>query len=152
MNNVTKNRWQVRIAAMIIFVLGFTAGILALNVYRGWARGAGGRDNRMDELSERLQLTADQKTKVQEIFGDTREQIRNVRREMEPKINEIRRQADGRLQTVLTADQWQRFQRLREERVGFEVRSIDVDHADRLAGEGEFERPHIKVLQLLGRK
>jgi Spy/CpxP family protein refolding chaperone len=116
MNNVTKNRWQVRVAALIIFVLGFTAGILALNVYRGWARGGGGRDNRMDELSERLQLTADQKTKVQEIFNDTREQLRAVRQETEPRMEEIRRQADGRLQTVLTPDQWQRFQRLRDER------------------------------------
>lgn len=113
MNNATKNRWQVRIAAMIIFVLGFTAGILALNVYRGWARGSG---NRMDELAERLQLTADQKTKVQEIFGDTREQLSAVRKEMEPRMTEIRRQADGRLQTVLTPEQWQKFQKLREER------------------------------------
>ena len=115
MTNVTNNRWQVRVAALIIFVLGFTAGILALNVYRGWARG-GGPGNRMDELSERLKLTADQKTKVQEIFNDTREQLRAVRQETEPRMEEIRRQADGRLQTVLTPDQWERFQRLREER------------------------------------
>jgi periplasmic protein CpxP/Spy len=112
MNNVSKNRWQVRIAATIIFVLGFTAGILALNVYRSWARNG----NRMDELSERLQLTPDQKTRVQEIFGDTREQLRAVRRETEPRMDEIRRQADGRLQTVLTPEQWQQFQRIREER------------------------------------
>lgn len=115
MNNVTKNRWQVRVAAMIIFVLGFTAGILALNVYRGWMRG-GGPGNRMDELSERLKLTADQKTKVQEIFNDTREQLRAVRLETEPRMEEIRRQADGRLQTVLTPEQWEQFQHLREER------------------------------------
>ena len=114
MDNVAKNRWQVRIAALIIFVLGFTAGILALNVYRGLARG--GQGNRIDELSERLQLTADQKTKVQEIFGDTREQLRAARQEMEPRMSEIRRQADGRLQTVLTPEQWQKFQRMREER------------------------------------
>jgi len=114
MTNVIKNRWQVRIAATIIFVLGFTAGILALNVYRGW--GPRGPGNRMDELSERLQLTAEQKTKVQEIFNDTREQLRAVRQETEPRMEEIRRQADGRLQTVLTPDQWERFQRLREER------------------------------------
>ncbi len=113
MNNVIKNRWQVRIAALIIFVLGFTAGILALNVYRR-VRPFGG--NRMDELSERLNLTADQKTRVQEIFSDTREQIRGVRSEMEPRMNEIRRQADGRLQTVLTPEQWEKFQRMRDER------------------------------------
>lgn len=117
MNNVTKNRWQVRVAALLIFVLGFTAGILAMNVYRGWApRGVPGIGNRMDELSERLQLTADQKTKVQEIFNDTREQLRAVRQEAEPRMEEIRRQADGRLQTVLTPEQWQQFQRLRDER------------------------------------
>jgi Spy/CpxP family protein refolding chaperone len=114
MDNVAKNRWQVRIAAVIIFVLGFTAGILALNVYRGWARG--GQGNRIDELADRLQLTADQKTKVQEIFSDTREQLRAARQEMEPRMAEIRRLADGRLQTVLTPEQWQKFQRLREER------------------------------------
>jgi Spy/CpxP family protein refolding chaperone len=115
MNNVTRNRWQVRVAAVIIFVLGFTAGILALNVYRGVVRG-GGQGNRFDALSERLNLTADQKTKVQEIFSDTREQLRAVRQETEPKMQEIRRQADGRLQTVLTPDQWQQFQKLRDER------------------------------------
>lgn len=115
MTNVNRNRWQVRIAATVIFVLGFTAGILALNVYRGWGH-AGGPGNRMDELSERLQLTADQKAKVQEIFNDTREQLRAVRQETEPRMEEIRRQADGRLQTVLTPEQWQQFQRLREER------------------------------------
>ena len=114
MDNATKNRWQVRIAAVIIFVLGFTAGILALNVYRGLARG--GQGNRIDDLSERLQLTADQKTKVQEIFSDTREQLRAARQEMEPRMAEIRRQADGRLQTVLTPEQWEKFQRMREER------------------------------------
>lgn len=115
MNNVTKNKWQVRVAAAIIFVLGFTAGILALNVYRGLAR-HGGPGNRFEELSERLNLTAEQKTKVQEIFSDTREQLRAVRHESEPKLEEIRRQADGRLQTVLTLEQWQQFQRIKDER------------------------------------
>jgi Spy/CpxP family protein refolding chaperone len=114
MDNVAKNRWQVRIAAVIIFVLGFTAGILTLNVYRGLTRG--GQGNRIDELAERLQLTADQKTKVQEIFSNTREQLRAARQEMEPRMAEIRRQADGRLQTVLTPEQWEKFQRLRDER------------------------------------
>ena len=116
MNNVTRNRWQVRVAAVIIFVLGFTAGILALNVYRGVVRGGGGPGNRFDNLAERLNLTADQKTKVQEIFSDTREQLRAVRQETEPRMAEIRRQADGRLQTVLTPEQWQQFQKLRDER------------------------------------
>jgi Spy/CpxP family protein refolding chaperone len=116
MNNITKNRWQVRVAAAIIFVLGFTAGILALNIYRGLAR-ADGRD-RFEQLSERLNLTADQKTKVQQIFGDTREQLGALRRESEPRMKEIRQQADERLKQVLTEEQWQQFQTMRDETRG----------------------------------
>jgi Spy/CpxP family protein refolding chaperone len=117
MNEVAKNRWQVRIAAMIIFVLGFAAGILALNVYRGLARNTTPRD-RFEQLAERLDLNADQKTKVQQIFGDTREQLRALRRESEPRVNEIRGQADARLQEVLTPEQWQKFQTIRHEMRG----------------------------------
>jgi Spy/CpxP family protein refolding chaperone len=114
MDNVAKNRWQVRFAAMIIFVLGFAAGILALNVYRGLADGPRSRD-RFEQLAERLNLTADQKTKVQQILSDTREQLRAVRRDTEPRVTEIRRQADAHLQEVLTPEQWQQFQKERHE-------------------------------------
>ena len=116
MNNITRNRWQVRVAAALIFVLGFTAGILALNIYRGLAR-ADGRD-RFEQMSERLNLNADQKTKVQQIFGDTREQLRALRRESEPRVNEIRQQADERLKQVLTEEQWQQFQSMRNDMRG----------------------------------
>jgi Spy/CpxP family protein refolding chaperone len=117
MDNVAKNRWQVRVAAMVIFVLGFAAGILALNVYRGLARNTRPHD-RMEQMAQRLNLNADQKTKVQQILGDTREQLRAVRRESEPKLNEIRSQADTRLQEVLTPEQWQQFQTMRHEMRG----------------------------------
>lgn len=114
MDHSSRNRWQVRIAAMVIFVLGFAAGVLALNVYRSFARDRNPRD-RFEQMAERLQLTTEQKTQVQDIFADTREQLRAVRRESEPKVSEIRRQADGRLQSVLTPEQWEKFQNLRDE-------------------------------------
>jgi len=114
MNNIARNRWQVRLAAAIIFVLGFTAGILALNIYRGLARGDASRD-RFEQLGERLNLNADQKTKVQQIFSDTREQLRALRQESEPRVMEIRKQADDRLQQVLTPEQWQQFQKMRSD-------------------------------------
>lgn len=114
MNIIYKNRWQIRVAAAVIFLLGFTAGILALNIYRGMARNVASRD-RFEQLSDRLQLNGDQKTKVQQIFGDTREQLRALRKESEPKVKDIRRQADDRLQQVLSAEQWKQFQTMRDE-------------------------------------
>ena len=116
MDYTAKNKWLVRGVAVIIFVLGFAAGILALNAYRGWARGAGpGRDDRFEQMSTRLQLNAEQKTKMQQVFGDTREQLRALRKESEPRVSEIRKQTDQRVQQILTPDQWQRFQQMRDE-------------------------------------
>ena len=114
MNITSKNRWQVRVIAAIIFALGFTTGILAVNLYRSLARNVAPRD-RFEQLSDRLQLNAEQKTKVQQIFSDTREQLKGLRKESEPKVTDIRRQADEKLQQVLTADQWKKFQAMRDE-------------------------------------
>ena len=114
MNITTKNRWQVRVIAAIIFALGFTTGILAVNLYRSLARNVTPHD-RFEQLSDRLKLNADQKTKVQQIFGDTREQLKALRKESEPKVADIRHQADEKLQQVLTPEQWKQFQAMRDE-------------------------------------
>ena len=66
-------------------------------------------------MATRLQLNADQKTTVQQIFGDTRQQLQNLRKESEPRVNEIRLQTDTRLKEVLTTEQWQRFDQMRNE-------------------------------------
>jgi Spy/CpxP family protein refolding chaperone len=117
MNNILKSKWQVRVAVVVVFLLGFAAGILALNVYRGWVRAAGpGRgEDRFEQMSARLQLNADQKTKIQQVLADTREQLRALRKESEPRVSEIRKQTDQRVQQILTPDQWQRFQQMRDE-------------------------------------
>ena len=114
MNITTNNKWQGRALAAILFVLGFTTGILALNLYRAVARNVAPRD-RFEQLSDRLQLNADQRTKVQQIFSDTREQLGALRKEAEPKVTEIRNQADQRMQQVLTPEQWKKFQVIRDE-------------------------------------
>ena len=116
MDQVKKTRWQVRLATALIFVLGFVTGILALNVYRGWARGMGGPHDRFEQFSQRLKLNDDQKSKVQQIFADTREQLDALRKETEPRMQEIRNQADERIKQVLTPEQWEQFQKMREER------------------------------------
>lgn len=128
MDKITKNKWQVRVAALVIFLLGAAAGALAPRVYYGWLRHDARTERRdqFEQMLDRLQLSADQKTQVQQIFGDTREQLRALRRESDPRIEEIRRQTDERLQKVLTPEQWQRFQQTREEMRGQRRR----DHTD----------------------
>lgn len=117
MDKNIRNKWQVRAAAALIFLLGFAAGALALNAYRKWSwDGASvSRQDRFEQMSERLKLNSDQKSQVQKILGDTREQLQALRNESEPRVTEIRRQADEHLQKVLMPEQWQLFQQMRDE-------------------------------------
>lgn len=47
-----------------------------------------------------------------------RQQLQSLRKESEPRVNDIRQQTDQRLQQVLTAEQWQKFQQMRNEMRG----------------------------------
>jgi len=117
MDYASKTKWRVRIAALVIFVLGFSAGALAFNVYRAWSRNRveATRREGFDEMLDRLQLTGEQKTQVHQIISETRQQLQALRQEAEPRVNEIRQRTDERLQKVLTPDQWKQFQQKRDE-------------------------------------
>jgi Spy/CpxP family protein refolding chaperone len=112
-----KSKWQVRLAALLIFVLGVAAGALALNGYQRWSRShaEATRQQRFEQTLDRLQLNADQTTQVHQILAETREQLKNLRKESEPRFDTIRQQADERLQKVLTPEQWKQFQQERDE-------------------------------------
>src|SRR5688500_2025578 len=117
MDGTSKAKWQVRGAALAIIFLGVATGALAIDGYRRWSRSGNevSRQGRFEQMLDRLQLTAEQKTQVHQILGDTRSQLQALRKESEPRFVEIRRQADKRLQKVLTPEQWKQFQQEREE-------------------------------------
>lgn len=116
MNANGKFKWQIRVAALIIFLLGFTAGALSLNFYHQRnINASGARPGRYDQMIERLNLSADQKTQVDKIFSDARQQLMQFRKESEPKFSEVRKQTDERLKTVLSPEQWERFQQMMNE-------------------------------------
>ena len=119
MDTTNKSKWQVRIAALLIFVLGFAAGALALNAYKRFGRAnVESRQVRFEKMLSSLQLSAEQKTQVDQILGDTRQQLQALRNESEPRFADIRKQADERLQKVLTAEQWKQFQQERDKMRG----------------------------------
>lgn len=116
MNSSNKFNWQVRIAALSVFMLGFVAGALALNAYHVWFATSSQqtKQQRYDQIFEQLSLNDAQRAEVQKIIGETREEIQSLRKESEPRVKEIRGRADERFQKVFTPDQWQKFQNLRD--------------------------------------
>jgi len=117
MNVESKNKWQIRLATLSIFLLGFVAGAFALNAYHLWFSAAKQptKQERYDEAFSRLGLNETQKIEVQKIVGETREKIQRLRQEDEPRLQEIRNRNDEQLQKVLTPEQWREFQQAREE-------------------------------------
>lgn len=118
MDRTARNKWQVRVAALVVFVLGFAAGALALNAYRSWASDGGGREHPRDKFERmlgRLDLSAEQETRVRQILADARNQVQALHRESEPRFEDVRQRTDERLREVLSPEQWQKFQQMKEE-------------------------------------
>lgn len=117
MDSSARNKWQVRLAVLLLFVVGFLAGALAMNMYRArqWSPRAGGRGG-FEQMIDRLNLTQDQRTQVDSIFEDARKQLAELRRESEPRFREVRKNTDERLQAVLTPEQWAQFQEMTSRR------------------------------------
>jgi Spy/CpxP family protein refolding chaperone len=116
MNIESKSKWQIRIATLSIFILGFVAGAFALNAYYLWfgAAKTPTKQEKYEEAFKSLGLTEAQKSEVQKTVGETRENIQKVRQETDPRIQEIRNQNDEKLQKILSPEQWQKFQQERE--------------------------------------
>jgi Spy/CpxP family protein refolding chaperone len=117
MESSVNNKWQIRLAVLLIFVVGFVAGALTMNVYRTRrlsASEAGHRD-RFERVMNQLNLTAEQRDQVKAILDDARSQLSEMRRESQPRFRAVREQTNARLQSVLTPPQWEQFQKLTAE-------------------------------------
>ncbi len=116
MDTNRKSKWQVRLAVLLVFVLGCVAGVLGLNAYQKYSRSRAQttRHERFEKMLNKLQLSEEQKTQVHQILTETRQQLQALRKESEPRFDTIRQQADERLQKVLSAEQWQQFQQERD--------------------------------------
>ena len=114
MDRGAKRDWTVRLAALVIFVLGFAAGAFALELYRAQQRSTGTRE-RFSRMLDDLDLDAGQRDRVKAIFDDAHAQMDEVRKECGPKFHAVREQTDARLREVLTPEQWQRWQQMTSE-------------------------------------
>ena len=118
MEENSKRKWQIRAAVALIFLLGFLAGALVLNIYhrRQSARpfGAG----RYERIIESLDLTPEQKAQVEQVMNDARARMIEIRKQSSPRFREVRQQTDERLKTILTPEQWSQWQRMTSEMSG----------------------------------
>lgn len=107
--------WKVRGATLGIFLLGCIAGALALNAYQLWFGGASNttKQQRFERVLNQVELSDTQRAEFQRIMSETREEYKN--RPPNPEFEAIRNRTDEKIKKVLTGEQWEKFQRLRNE-------------------------------------
>jgi protein CpxP len=75
---------------------------------------------RLAKLSEELQLTADQKTKIEAVLKEQAETLRGLREaapeERREKMQAARTEINAKVKSILTAEQYAKWEKLREER------------------------------------
>jgi Spy/CpxP family protein refolding chaperone len=76
----------------------------------------GRRQNLLDGLPERLNLTADQKAKVQPLIDQARPQIQTIRQEAMQKTRAVIDNTMAQIRPLLTAEQQQKLDSMKTER------------------------------------
>lgn len=113
---------------MSVFVIGFVAGALSLNLYQQWMgpnspeRGGDPSNRILKKMDDRLSLTSEQESQIRGILEDTFRKYKEIRGEMEPRVkefeprfNEARQQGRDKMRAVLTAEQLPKFEEMVQE-------------------------------------
>ena len=94
----------------------------------GAGRHGGRKHNSIERITESLNLTPEQKTKVQPILDQARPQIEDIRREALQKTKAVMDNVKAQIRPMLTPEQQQKLDEVRNDR-----------HADRAERKGNGE-------------
>jgi Spy/CpxP family protein refolding chaperone len=79
--------------------------------------GPGQRGDMLKKMAEELNLTDDQKAKLQEVFKAQREAMKDLSpEERREKMKESREAMNAKLKEILTAEQYAKWEKIRDER------------------------------------
>lgn len=105
-------RWQM----VVLTVVCFGLGALSATVYEGVAQG-GRKHNKSSlysGLSERLDLTVEQQTRLDEIVEEARQRMVTLSAETRPRFRQIKEETRNRVREILDAEQLASFNELCE--------------------------------------
>jgi hypothetical protein len=124
-SNINTNK--ARLIVLSIFVIGFTAGALSMNLYQSLMSknqpphgGPGAYILR--KIDERVNLDGEQEARIKAILSETSKEYDEIKKVMEPKLKEfeprfteVRQKSRERIRAELTEKQLPEFEKLLEE-------------------------------------
>jgi hypothetical protein len=127
MESKTSSQTKARLIVMTVFVIGFAAGALSLNLYqRFMAPASPNREDRagiiIQRMNDKVGLTSDQQARIREILDETGKKYNEIRKEMEPRLkdfeprfNAVRQQSRDEIRTLLDEKQLPKFDEMVQE-------------------------------------
>jgi hypothetical protein len=125
-SNINTNK--ARLIVLSIFIIGFTAGALSMNLYERLMsknsppKGGGPGAYILRKIDERVSLNSEQEARIKAILGETSEQYDKIREDMSPKLKEfeprfteVRQKSRERIRAELSESQLPEFEKLLEE-------------------------------------
>lgn len=121
------NRWRVILAAAVIFLAGVATGAVVVRTYapRVVKRthispplpiGHDRRQEYISKLDRELQLTAEQRTRVEGILADSQERMKQIWEPMEPQVKEEYRRTRREISEILNPEQQAKMKQWRKDK------------------------------------
>lgn len=121
----TNSQTKARLIVVSVFIIGFAAGALALNLYQQLSHSSSnnaprnGTEFLLKRMNDRVGLSSDQQEHIKSILDETNDKYKELRVEMEPRMkdfeprfNAVRQESRDRIRALLSADQLPKYEQM----------------------------------------
>jgi hypothetical protein len=128
MESSTNSHSKARLIVVSVFVIGFAAGALSLNLYQQLTSSKGkdgphnGSEFLVRRMNEKVGLSSDQQEQIKKVLDETNDKYREIRKDMEPRIKDfvprfdtVRQESRDRIRALLAPDQLPKFEKMIDE-------------------------------------
>ena len=125
MESKSNSQSKARVIVVSVFVIGFAAGALALNLYQQLTASKGDKGPRngtevlIRRMNEKVGLSSDQQEQIKKILDETNDKYREIRKDLEPRIkdfeprfNGVRQESRDRIRALLTTEQLPKYEQM----------------------------------------
>lgn len=125
MESKSNSQSKARFIVVSVFVIGFAAGALALNLYQQLTASKGkdgprnGTEVLIRRMNEKVGLSSDQQEQIKKILDETNDKYREIRKDLEPRIkdfepkfNGVRQESRDRIRALLTPEQLPKYEQM----------------------------------------
>jgi uncharacterized membrane protein len=125
MDSNSNSQTKARVIVVSVFVIGFVAGALALNLYQRLTSSSSkdiphnGTEFLIKRMNDKVGLSADQQDQIKKILDETNDKYREIRKDMEPRIkdfeprfNAVRQESRDRIRALLTPEQLPKYEQM----------------------------------------